>query len=395
MAAGTKRHPSILTFARYSMSSVGFWKYPNQKYPLKLFYHFYSAFFIFYYVTYTVSACTQFTITLTAASAFDSAMIKQLSFVITILISFYVIMVCHSKTFNKNISHIVREERSMLQSDDADVIKFHLQQIRNCNAMNAIVSILAFGTGFAMALENYLINVKVARYNKDHNTTLERPLLIDLYYFKIDKHKRCDLLLVFAEMSFAFNTLIMLSPKLSIYACVIFTSSLLKQLQIRFSKLGLGREDTLTSLKHLVREHQKIIAFVIQLNASMKFLILLEYLLNSLNVAAVSVQFITYEKKMLLMPCFYIFFLLVQVFTMGISANEIKAQSLALSDAIYSSPWQEQNESVKKILLIVIGRTQRPLMLTIGPFGPMVIDSALAICKASYSYVTLMMHNVQ
>ncbi|XP_060534052.1 odorant receptor 2a-like [Cylas formicarius] len=394
MAADSGRHPSILTLARYSMTSVGFWKYHSQKNPLKLFYSTYSGFIVLYFMTYTISVGIKFVITVSAASTVDSEIIKQLSFIISSLIPMYVVMVCRSSGFNEIISLVRREEQSIITSDDADILKSHLKQIRRSNAVNGIFSAFACCTGFAMALENYRPNVKVARYNREHNTTLERPLLVDLYYFKLNTQKHADLLLVVSEICFIFNTLIILSSKLCVYTCVIFTSSLLKKLQIRFSKTGLRQEHKLAALKSLVMEHQNVIEFVDKLNVSIRYLVLLEYLLNSLNVAAASVQLITYDKKMLLMLFFYVSFLLMQVFIMGISANEIKVQSITLSDALYSSPWHEQSEATKKVLLIMIARTQRPLMLTIGPFGPMAIESALAVCKASYSYVTLMMQNV-
>ncbi|XP_060534047.1 uncharacterized protein LOC132706620 isoform X2 [Cylas formicarius] len=395
MAIGTKRQQSILTLAKYSMTLVGFWQYPSQKYPLKLLYSIYSAFFVIYFMTYTCSVCIKFAITLTTASTFDSEIIKQLAFTLSILMTMYVVMVCHSSGFNKILSYIVNEERSILQTEDFDILKSHLQQIRNCNNLNAIYAVFTFGTGFAMALENYLQSIEVARYNSDRNTTLERPQLVGLYYFGINPYKHADLLLVISEICILFNVLIMLSSKLGVFTCVIFGISLLKKLQISFRKMGVDRENALAVLNRLVDDHQRVIAFADKLNASIKYLILVEYILNSLNVAAVSVQFITYDKKMLLLPFFYLFFLLIQVFIMGIGANEISVESVNLSNALYFSPWYEQSEAAKKVILIIIARTQKPINLTIGQFRPMVIDSALAICKASYSYVTLMMHNVQ
>ncbi|XP_060533836.1 odorant receptor Or2-like [Cylas formicarius] len=137
--------------------------------------------------------------------------------------------------------------------------------------------------------------------------------------------------------------------------------------------------------------------FVTNLNAVIRNLLLLEYFLNSLNLAAVSVQFLTvYEDaKKLSIPAFSLCFVLGQIFILGLTTDEIRVQSLALSDALYDGPWHHQNEEVKKMILIVLTRTQRPLELTIGPFEPMTMQSALAILKASYSYVSLMAQTAQ
>ncbi|XP_060516166.1 uncharacterized protein LOC132695731 isoform X4 [Cylas formicarius] len=355
-------HRSILTVAKMFMTLVGFWKYPHQQHLTKFFYNLYSLLIVLYFFLYTSCLYIKFIITVSTASSLDPDNFTQLAYVIGHMMATYVIMVCRGSNFNGVISEIAVEENRILEGGDDDILKSHLQLIRWDNWINLLFAVFTIGTGFALGLENLLRNVEIAHYNRDHNTTLERPLLVQIYYFKINKHKWANSLLVISEISFACTTLMFLACKVSVYTCIVFASSVLKMIQIKFRKMGLGKENPLAALKQLVAEHQRVIAFVDRLNASIKFQILLEYLLNSLNVAAVSIQLIT---------------------------------SLAVSDAIYFSPWEEQSEAAKKILLTVIARAQIPLELTIGPFGPMVIESALAICKASYSYVTLMMTNVQ
>ncbi|XP_060524083.1 odorant receptor Or2-like [Cylas formicarius] len=78
------------------------------------------------------------------------------------------------------------------------------------------------------------------------------------------------------------------------------------------------------------------------------------------------------------------------VFVFAWSANEVKVQSLLLADALYDSQWYKYNEAAKKMVLTMMVRAQKPLLLTIGPFGALTTESALAIIRASYSYVTLM-----
>lgn len=56
-------------------------------------------------------------------------------------------------------------------------------------------------------------------------------------------------------------------------------------------------------------------------------------------------------------------------------------KSLAISDAIYESPWYEQSEAAKKLLLIMLMRAQKPFTLTIGPFNPMTTETVLMVRK--------------
>ncbi|XP_060518619.1 odorant receptor Or2-like isoform X2 [Cylas formicarius] len=163
-----------------------------------------------------------------------------------------------------------------------------------------------------------------------------------------------------------------------------------------FRKYAVYNDDIPMNLKCLVSDHCSVIRYVKNLNDSVKYPILLEYILNSMSVAAVSVEVIMEEHNNLMFrPAFYLCLLVVQVFTMGLISNEVIIQSIMLTDALYESPWYDQNKYIQKLLLTVIIRCQRPLVLTIGPFQPMTLGSALAICKASYSYVSLMIRNYQ
>ncbi|XP_030747766.1 odorant receptor Or2-like [Sitophilus oryzae] len=77
------------------------------------------------------------------------------------------------------------------------------------------------------------------------------------------------------------------------------------------------------------------------------------------------------------------------MFVLGWSTNEVKEQSIGISDAISKSCWYNMNKSVQESMVLIMMRAQRPLVITIGPFGPMSIDTAITIMKAAYSYVTL------
>ncbi|KAH1020312.1 hypothetical protein HUJ04_009993 [Dendroctonus ponderosae] len=64
--------------------------------------------------------------------------------------------------------------------------------------------------------------------------------------------------------------------------------------------------------------------------------------------------------------------------------------SAELSYSIYESNWLDQAPKVKQMILIFMLRTQESLTLSIGGFGVMSIQSMIAILKATYSYMMLM-----
>ncbi|XP_060534058.1 odorant receptor 9a-like [Cylas formicarius] len=395
MAAAPKRR-SILSISKIFLLSVGMWKLelPFRHPAAVKFYSVFSKLMPGYFAMLALSMSVQFAITLTTNFS-NPDLFKHLSFVIIIGTAYYVTLVIRSDGFVELISRVEREEKRLARSEVAEILLSHLKVIRFSNAVGTTFLALSICTGAALIWENFWSNMKVLNYNKKYNTSLVRPILIDLYFFNLNKRKHETLMLIVTEIMLVINTHVVSSTKVIVYTCIMFAASALRCLQIRFRKLGLRQEDALADLKLLIQEHQEVIEFVENLNKSIKYLLLFEYFLHSLNVAAVSVQVLTYDSKMLMRPACYLTFVLVQVFILGLVTDEIKVESLALSDALYDSPWYNQNKTCRKMLRIVMIRAQRPLELTIGPFNPMTMESALAILKASYSYVTLISQNAQ
>ncbi|KAF7274827.1 hypothetical protein GWI33_012505, partial [Rhynchophorus ferrugineus] len=66
-------------------------------------------------------------------------------------------------------------------------------------------------------------------------------------------------------------------------------------------------------------------------------------------------------------------------------------KSLGIADALYESKWYEQKTRVKRTIMIVMMRSQKPIYIQIGTLFPMTLSCALMTIKAAYSYVTLIL----
>ncbi|CAG9764260.1 unnamed protein product [Ceutorhynchus assimilis] len=103
------------------------------------------------------------------------------------------------------------------------------------------------------------------------------------------------------------------------------------------------------------------------------------------------VQIITAQSVVeMIFSVIYLALLISQLFILAWSANEINVQSSNISNAIYESNWMDQSESTKKTMLIMMMRAQKPLSLTIGPFGPMNLDAGIMTLKGAYTYAGVM-----
>ncbi|XP_060533386.1 odorant receptor 30a-like isoform X2 [Cylas formicarius] len=386
-------HQSILNFSKRFMMTSGIWRLPTINCPtIAKIYAVYSTTIQTFYSIVAVSFGIQFASTFIDKFAKNSeAVFKEASYIITLVIIEYASIVCQRKNMRNIMTFILHEEHHIFENEDEDVRKTYLGHLKFCWKSNAVLFAFTCCSGAAIVLENLVLQLEVHKLNRELNETRPKPLPLDLYYWQFDPDKYDTFLLIVHDVWLTNTMFLIVSTKTIVFTCIIFAPSIMTRLQMKLNTLKEG--EVWSSVKKLAREHQKIIEFVEQLNDSIKYLILLEYLLNSLNVATISVQFITDDKKMIAGLVFYLSFLFVQTFILGWSANEIKLQSTALSDAMYQTSWYNQSRYIQKMLLTMMVQSQKPLAVTVGPFEAMTTQSALTVMKASYSYVTLMMNN--
>ncbi|XP_019867275.2 odorant receptor Or2 [Aethina tumida] len=129
------------------------------------------------------------------------------------------------------------------------------------------------------------------------------------------------------------------------------------------------------------------------LNSEIKSLLLLEFLTNSFQLAANLLNIMQMSFNFVLL--FNLAFLtqrVVEIMLLHGSADAIKTESLKLSDAIYDSKWNDFDKKCTNLLRLTLRVSQRPLLITIGPFGEMSLQPAIKIFKGAYSIVTFF-HN--
>ncbi|XP_060533533.1 odorant receptor Or2-like isoform X2 [Cylas formicarius] len=390
----TAQKLQILNFSKYCMIFGGLWRlnFPSRnKFLLKL-YGIYSCFAQIYIPLHLASMCLHFFFALRDRTQTTEHHVKEFALILTPLITEIAAIFCQSHNFKSIISNIMDEEENVLMSEQDETLYHHRRQLKFCRTVNMAIFFFPVCTALSMTLENTRTRFKIDRYNREHNATLEKPFPFEWYLYKFNKYNHQVVMLLAQHFTHMLIVLRIVSTKNIVVSCIIFTPSVLKRLQSRFRQMSRQEGDTLEHVRDLISQHQKVIRYVGQLNDSIRFVILMEYLLNSLNFAAVLVQFISFRHELEYSPLFYFFYLFVQTFFLGWSANEVKVQSEALSDALYESLWYEQNGRVKRMILYMILRSQKPLVLTIGPFDTMTTASAVRIMKASYSYVSLMVN---
>ncbi|XP_050300121.1 putative odorant receptor 92a [Anthonomus grandis grandis] len=296
---------------------------------------------------------------------------------------------------------VIAKEGEIWKENNKKVIKMYKSKIRTCRFYVVWMVTTTSGT---IAFLEYSGGAKVfelIKHNKLYNETLEPHVM---YQTIIPLNKLNHVYWLFftqalwSWVGFVFNSL----THLAFVVLLVYAAAQLERLQIKFRDFiehdfdddegdrELKVKEKITILKTLIREHQYIIGFVQRLNSCVKYVILIEYILASMDMASVSVNLIKMDLNELGWLLSFLLLLMIQLFLLGWTCNELKYQSEQIADALFDSNWYLLNKEANQLTQTIIARAQRPLLMTIGPFGPMTIRSVFLVIRAAYSYVSVM-----
>uniref|UniRef100_A0A182NZ91 Uncharacterized protein n=1 Tax=Anopheles dirus TaxID=7168 RepID=A0A182NZ91_9DIPT len=186
-------------------------------------------------------------------------------------------------------------------------------------------------------------------------------------------------------------------PYTSFFACsTLFGLVQIKTLQhqLRTFKSGTlkGGADALKrKLEKLVENHLRIVAYVKEINDLVTYICLIEFASFGLILCALLFLLnVIDDMAQGVIIVAYIFAMLSQIFAFYWHSNEVREESMKIAEAAYSGPWVEVENSIKKQLLLIIIRAQRPLEITVGNLYPMTLEMFQSLLNASYSYFTIL-----
>ncbi|XP_060517150.1 odorant receptor 49b-like [Cylas formicarius] len=319
-------------------------------------------------------------------------LLSNSAYLVSIYVALIKVLFYESKNLQQTITTVENKEKEIQNSGDQEQLETYTEQIRFYKKFNIFALIThIFVYGFAL-FENMLTRFKIGRRNKLYNNTLEKPLIYEVYYFNMDPIKYQTCIMLYSDLGV--TVMIWLSfCTCMLLGFIIFVPSMAKALQKTLKTMPHLKTD-LNALKVAAAQHQQLVRFVENLNDSVKYLVLLEYITVSFNVALTAFTILKEESFIMRLGILsYSSSIVVYVLVLGWSCSEIKVQSTQIASAIYDSPWYEHSKEAKSILFIMMVRAQRPLIVTKGPFGQMSLESSLAVLKAAYSYVTIMLQN--
>ncbi|ERL93972.1 odorant receptor 47b [Dendroctonus ponderosae] len=300
----------------------------------------------------------------------------------------------------EHFEDVIEKERALWNSDNEELKALYRTKVRHCNVFVITVFTSSLMAVTALQLSGAFTAFELAEYSKANNITIEPHVMYqslfpfskldNLYWWLASQALWWWVGLTYNTMTHAVFAILL-----------IYAATQLEILQIRlrnciepeFSETPsqmLIKEKVLL-LRKLTQDHKYVIDYVKHFNECTKYAILLEFLLTSLDTASVSVNIIKMKGAELSWLLSFLVLLVMQISLIAWTCNEIQVQSMAIADAIFASRWYclLDKEAIAYVHFMIV-RAQKPLLMTIGPFGPMTTASALMVFKAAYSYVSIM-----
>ncbi|XP_050305474.1 odorant receptor 49b-like [Anthonomus grandis grandis] len=389
------KHEEFIKFIKYFLIIGGLWPFEFTKNRLyQKVYRCYARIQTYSYVTVILSLIINLCILIVKHNQM-TRLFSSINVLIITLETCVKILIFQVKKIPNMCLDISINEGLIKNSKDEEVVKCYWKQVSYCRKVNFWQFVATLLACICFTLVHFLEMFA----SPDLSLYKDQPFMHDMWYpFAREKHMNLVIFfnLIFVNQGIVFNT----ATQTTFICLMIYSSARLKILQIQLRKFDEVAKDNggdvLETVKNLIVEHQVLIGFVKSLNEKTNYVMLLEFVLNSISLASGTIQLVVINSITgFLSVGSIILLVVVQIFILAWSANEITVEGLGIADAICASNWNDQSPKVQKLFIIMILRAQKPLGLTAGPFFQMTTKTALMTLKVAYSYISLMMQNYE
>ncbi|XP_060518276.1 odorant receptor 30a-like [Cylas formicarius] len=303
-------------------------------------------------------------------------------------------MACQSRG-NLQLIQTARQEEDQLYIQANKISqRVYSRHVDYCQKLALIIAIVFFPTTFSLVAQG--IQKNYAYTKTDQNNTVERPLIFLCWYpFRTENYH--SYVLVDQAIRVLNAGTCNLSTTIFIETVLLFLRAQLIILQEQFRTFYKGTDEAPNAItdhtnQHVVKglcvSHQKLIYYLASFNESLKFIMLLEYVASSLVIALSILEALGGHN--VLFNAGFVISNFGGLMFLSWNCNEIIVQSAELATALYESEWYEQDKHSNALLQIMMIRSQKPLAITIGSFGPMTVDAGMSRMRLAYSYTTVL-----
>ncbi|XP_001354948.2 putative odorant receptor 19b [Drosophila pseudoobscura] len=164
----------------------------------------------------------------------------------------------------------------------------------------------------------------------------------------------------------------------------------------RVSRLGydprLTRSQACDRLRSCIKDHQIIMNLFKSLEHSLSMSCFLQFASTAIAQCA-TCFFVIFVSVGTMQSVNMIFLFLVfttQTLLLCSSAELVRHEGENLIKAIYDCNWLDQSVEFRRMLLLMLARSQRPMILRAGLIIPVQMSTFMVVCKGAYTMLTLL-----
>nr|AOE48082.1 putative odorant receptor OR16 [Scaeva pyrastri] len=166
----------------------------------------------------------------------------------------------------------------------------------------------------------------------------------------------------------------------------------IEALSLRISKLGknkgLGSEKVNRELLiECIKDHQVIIELYTTIQQSISTACFAQFMCTGLAQCTIGVYmlYIGLDISKLLNTIIFFTAVTFEILILCLFGEQLCQRAEQLTAAIYSCNWMDQNREFKKALLLLLKRSQRPLVIMAGDIIPLKLPTFVQVMKTAYS----------
>ncbi|XP_017487849.1 PREDICTED: odorant receptor 67c-like [Rhagoletis zephyria] len=143
-------------------------------------------------------------------------------------------------------------------------------------------------------------------------------------------------------------------------------------------------------LKTLIVKHAKCLKLSEHVNSIFSFSLLLNFLTASLTICFIGFQVTASSKEDIVKYIIFLTASLVQVFVVCYYGDELMTASMRVGDAAYNQNWFDCDKRYKRLLTILIMRSQKPASIRAPFMPPISFRAYMKVISMSYQFFALL-----
>ncbi|XP_052758087.1 odorant receptor 4 isoform X3 [Galleria mellonella] len=290
--------------------------------------------------------------------------------------------------------NIVNKLRSIHpEADDEDMDEIQTKIVKDAvKLLNLVVMMLVYITvSVTIAFPIVSIVAMVNNYNHTGEFKVVFPYIVT-YFFDPFTRERWPFVYLYHVWSTVIVAAYVFGSDTLFYALCTYIQMHFKILRHRFENMVKdSTEETRAQLVKNIVRHQELIELVNQVEILYSKSTLFNIVTSSVLICLSGFNITTLkDTSVIILFGTFLYMSLSQISLLCYFGDLLMNSSIQLTGGIYNSLWYETDQEIKKCILLIIIRTQKPCKLTAAKFADLNLSAFTTILSRSWSYFALL-----